>query len=217
MTAGAPIWEHRAVSPGGGLASFLAGLPVAGRAATWAEAAHAGQRRQVDGAPFMVHPFEVAMLLHAAGYGDEVLAVGLLHDVLEKGDASIDDVRAEFGAQIAADVAALTEDDGIADYGERKAALRRSAEESREDVLAVFAADKIAKARELRLAAAADRLLASDVAAKREHYVASLALLDRRLPRHPFTDALRFELAAHLLVPSLAWLRPAGARAAVSS
>jgi (p)ppGpp synthase/HD superfamily hydrolase len=199
------------VSPDGGLASFLARMPISSRAAAWADAAHAGQQREADGAPFMVHPYEVAMLLHATGYGDEVVAVGLLHDVIEKGNASIADVRATFGAEIAADVAALTEDESIADYHERKAALRGSAEQAREDVVAVFGADKVVKARELRLAAAADRLLAREAACRREHYVASLAVLDRRLPRHPLTDALRFELAAHLVVPALAWLRPTGA------
>jgi (p)ppGpp synthase/HD superfamily hydrolase len=160
----------------------------------------------------MVHPYEVAMLLHATGYGDAVVAVGLLHDVVEKAaGASLADVRETFGAQIAADVAALTEDESIADYHERKAALRRSAETAREDVVAVFAADKIVKARELRLAAASDQLLAREVACKRDHYVESLAVLDRRLPGHPLTDALRFELAAHLVVPTLAWLQPTGA------
>jgi (p)ppGpp synthase/HD superfamily hydrolase len=205
------------VSPDHGLATFLARLPVSCRAAARADAAHEGQQREVDGAPFIVHLYEVAMLLHTSGYGDEVLAVALLHDIVEKGGASIDGVRAEFGPQIAADVAALTEDESIADYDERKAALRRSAEEAREDVLAVFAADKVVKARELRLGAAADRLLAREVACKRAHYAASLEMLERRLPCHPLTDALSFELAEHLVVPALAWLRPAPAPAAVTS
>ena len=194
-----------------GLAAFLARMPIARRAAAWADAAHDGQKRRADGAPFMVHPYEVAILLYATGYGDAVVAVGLLHDVVEKGGASVGDVSASFGPEIAADVAALTEDETMADYHERKAALRRSAETAREDVVAVFAADKIVKARELRLAAASDQLLAREVACKRDHYVESLAVLDRRLPGHPLTDALRFELAAHLVVPTLAWLQPTSA------
>jgi len=192
-------------------------MPVSSRAAAWAQEAHAGQTRRVDGAPFVVHPFEVAMLLHGTGYGDEVIAVGLLHDVAEKGGASIEDVRAAFGPRIAADVATLSEDERIADYHERKAALRRSAEAAREDVVAVFAADKVVKARELRFAAVADRLPARELACNRSHYVASLEVLDRRLPGHPLTDALRFELAVHLVVPALAPLLPAGAPAVIAS
>jgi (p)ppGpp synthase/HD superfamily hydrolase len=196
--------------PGDGdLGAFLERLPIASRAAARAERWHAGQTRDVDGAPFMLHPYEVAMLLHVTGYGDAVLAVGLLHDVVENSAASVADVRDAFGPEIAADVAALTEDEGIADYEERKAALRRAAEASREEVLAVFAADKVVKAREIRVAAAGDRLPAREVALKRAHYEASLELLDRRLPGHPLTEALRFELAAQLVTPALAWLRPA--------
>jgi hypothetical protein len=115
-------------------------------------------------------------------------------------------------------VDALSEDPGIADYDARKQALRERAGASAEEVVAVFAADKIVGARELRLAAAADRVSARDAAVKRAHLVECLAVVERRLPDHPFTDALRFELAAHLAVPALAWLQsePAAAPVAVS-
>lgn len=205
------------VSSEGDLAAFVADLPLSSRAAAWAAAAHAGQERQADGAPFVVHPFEVAMLLHASGYRDEVVAAGLLHDVVEKGGATAGDVDEAFGAAVAEMVRALSEDETIGDYEERKAQLRRRAEAAGDEVLAVFAADKVVKARELRLAAAADRLLAREVACKRAHYVASLEVLERCLPGHPFTDALRFELAVHLRVPALAWLRPAGAPVPIAS
>ena len=191
------------------LAAFVADLPVSRRAAALAADVHAGQERQVDGAPFVVHPFEVALLVHGAGYRDEVVAIALLHDVLEKGEVTPAGLRDAFGAQVAAGVAALSEDDDIAEYRARKAEMRDRAEAAADDIVAVFGADKVVKARELRLAAAADRLAAREVACRREHYVASLGVLERRLPGHPFTDALRFELAAQLDVPALAWLRPA--------
>jgi (p)ppGpp synthase/HD superfamily hydrolase len=210
------VCKHRVVVSEADLAAFAAGLPVARRAAAWAAEAHAGHQRQADGAPFVVHPLEVALLLHAAGYRDDVVAVGALHDVVEKSPATLDDVRDAFGPAIAGMVDALTEDEAIAGYEERKAELRRRAEGASDEVVAVFAADKVVKARELRLVAAADRMAArDDVACKRAHYVASLDVLERRLPGHPFTDALRFELAAQLLVPALAWLRPAGAPVSV--
>jgi hypothetical protein len=211
-----PICKHRTVPDAGEIGSFVAGLPISRRVAAWAAEAHDGQERQVDGAPFMLHPFEVALLLHAGGYRDEVVAVGLLHDVVEKAGLPLTAVREAFGEAIAGRVAALTEDEGIADYHARKAALRAAAEAADDDVLAVFAADKVVKARELRLVAAADGLLAREVACRREHYLASLEVLERRLPDHPFTHALRFELAAQLLVPALAWLRPAPAAMTVA-
>ena len=116
-----------------------------------------------------------------------------------------------FGPAVGGLVDARSEDGAFAAYEQRKSELRRRAEAGSDDVMAVFAADKVVKARELRLAAAADRMLAREIAGKRSHYVASLEVVERRLPGHPFADALRFELAAHLVVPALAWLRPAGA------
>jgi (p)ppGpp synthase/HD superfamily hydrolase len=189
--------------------SFVAGMPVARRAAAWAAGLHAGQARDIDGAPFIMHPLEVALMLHCGGYPDEVVAVAIMHDVVEKGGVTVDAVSAAFGAEVAAMVDALSEDPRIDGYGARKQALRDRAEASDERVLAVFAADKVVGARELRLAAAADRISAHDVAVKRAHLVACLAVLERRIPEHPFTDALRYELAAHLVVPALAWLRTA--------
>ena len=167
------------------LASFAARLPVARRAAAWAAEVHAGQRREADAAPYIVHALEVGLLLHQAGYRDEVVAIGLVHDAVEKGPTSIDAVRAAFGDRIADAVGALSEDDAIADYVERKAALRARVAACDDDVIAVFAADKVVSARELRVAAAADAISARKAACKHGHYVASLELVEGRLPGHP--------------------------------
>jgi hypothetical protein len=218
VAAGAPVCEHRRVVTPDGLDAFVSGLPVSRRAAAWAAEVHHGQARDIDGGPFLMHPLEVALMLHCGGYRDEVVAVALLHDVVEKAGVTVEAIREGFGADIAVMVGALSEDPAIVDYDERKQALRDRVEASDEAVLAVFAADKVVGARELRLAAAAGRISAGDVAAKRAHLVASLAVLERRIPRHPFADALRFELAAHLAVPALAWLRTAnGASSAAST
>jgi (p)ppGpp synthase/HD superfamily hydrolase len=191
------------------LTAFLSDMPVARRAAAWAADAHDGQRRPADGADFLVHPLEVALLLHMAGYRDEVVAAGLLHDVVENTDVGTADIVAAFGPRVAAMVATLTEDASIAEHTERKAALRAAAEAADDEAVAVFAADKVVKARELHLAAVAGTMPRREAADKRAHYVASLEVLERRLPGHPFTDALGFELAAHLVTPALAWLAAA--------
>jgi hypothetical protein len=41
----------------------FAGLPMAQAALRFARARHAGQRREIDHAPFIAHPIEVASLL----------------------------------------------------------------------------------------------------------------------------------------------------------
>lgn len=200
-----------------GLSSFLAPDSVGARAAIWAAEAHAGQRRQADGAPFLLHPLEVALLLDQAGCGDEVIAAGILHDVAEKGAATLGDVRDAFGPRIHAIVAVLTEDPDIAGYEQRKATLRDAVAAAGDDVLVVFGADKLAKARELRVAAAGDTIAAREAACKRAHYLAGLELLERRMAGHPITEALRFELVAQEHVPALAWVAPTPADAPVAS
>ncbi len=76
---------------------------------------HRGQRREVDGAPFIVHPLEVASLLYFAGAPDTVVAAGVLHDVIEDTDAAAGDLRARVGDLVTKLVLAVSEDDRIDD------------------------------------------------------------------------------------------------------
>ena len=112
---------------------------------------HAGQRRAGDGAPFVLHPIEVATLLADVGAPDHVVAAGVLHDTIEKTSTEAEDLHQRFGARVAALVVALSEDPAISGYSARKAALRDQVEAAGDEALMVFAADKLSKARELRL------------------------------------------------------------------
>jgi len=204
------ICEHRAMSAVPGLTAYLAGRPIADRAATVAIEAHAGQTRKADGAPFITHPLEVGLLLHVLGYDDDVVAAGILHDVVEKGGMTMESVAGAFGPRVAEMVEALTEDESISEYRVRKAAQRDQVARASDDAVLVFAADKVSKAREARLAGTARRLGADELVARREHYRESIAMIEARLPGHPFADELRFELATQTVVPDLAKLLRAG-------
>jgi (p)ppGpp synthase/HD superfamily hydrolase len=177
----------------------LTGLPVTGRALAYAQHVHAGQTR-ADGAPFIVHPVEVACLLHDVGAADHVVAAGVLHDVIEKTDVNADDLRGWFGSSITALVVAVSEDKGNGGYSKRKAALRRQVSTAGSEALTVFAADKLAKARELSLqdGANGDRLALS--AGKRTrhlaHYRQCLSLLEHSLGGSPLVAQLRAELGS---------------------
>jgi (p)ppGpp synthase/HD superfamily hydrolase len=173
---------------------------------TFARRAHEGQVREADGAPFVAHPLEVAVLLDIAGAADPVVAAGLLHDVVEHGRASVAELEAGFGAEVAGLVADVTEDAGLSDYVVRKGALRAQVEARGEDAVLLFGADKIAKTRELRAQAAADELEARPAACRHAHYAASLAIVERRLPEHPLTSLLRLELLELAMLPALSWL-----------
>src|SRR4029079_7994226 len=137
------ICEHRAMSAVPGLTAYLAGRPVADRAATVAAAAHEGQTRKADGAPFITHPLEVGLLLHVLGYDDDVVAAGILHDVVEKGGMTMESVAGAFGPRVAEMVEALTEDESISEYRVRKAAQRDQVARASDDAVLVFAADKV--------------------------------------------------------------------------
>jgi (p)ppGpp synthase/HD superfamily hydrolase len=81
--------------------SFLQDLPLARDAVDFASERHAGQRREGDGAEFILHPIEVAALLERSGCPDYVVAAAILHDVLEDTDAERADLESRFGPEIA--------------------------------------------------------------------------------------------------------------------
>lgn len=172
---------------------FLSELPVTRAALAYAEGLHDGQRRQSDGAPFIAHPLEVAYLLAQTGADDEVVAAGVLHDTLEKTSADRSELTRRFGDRVAGLVVAVSEDESIAGYARRKAALRAQVAEAGPDAQAVFAADKVSKARELHSGAR----LAPEIRRRRlEHYERSLLLLVQRIPDSPLVRSLEEELRA---------------------
>ena len=176
-------------------ASFIGRSPLTRAALAFAEGRHSGQTRDLDTTPFVTHPLEVARLLNDAGYSDEVVAAGVLHDVLEDTDAERADLDARFGTAVAWLVTAVSDDPSIEDPRERKAALRRQVAEAGDRAAAIFAADKISKVRELRARISSG---GSDEAdrTKLDHYEQSLAMLSELIPGHVLVDQLRRELDA---------------------
>src|SRR6476469_1719485 len=102
---------------------FIHELPMTMVAFAYAKRAHDGQLRRVDGAPFIVHPLEVASLLDCAGAPDHLVAAGVLHDTIEKTHVVASDLRERFGNRVATLVLAVSEDEHITGYARRKAAL----------------------------------------------------------------------------------------------
>jgi (p)ppGpp synthase/HD superfamily hydrolase len=182
---------------------FADARPALREAVAWATRMHADQRRAVDHAPFVLHPLEVAALLNGRGFDDDVVAAGVLHDVVENTSATVEDVRARFGDRTAAIVAAVSEDDSIEDYADRKAALRSQAAAGGPEARAVYVADKVAKVRELRAQAAhvPSILREPAVRAKLEHYEQSLAMLRAAADGLALVDQLAFELWALRVLP----------------
>ena len=62
--------------------------------------AHDGQMR-ASGEPYVLHSVEVARMLAELGLDHHAVAAGLLHDVVEDSDWTVDDVRARFDPEVA--------------------------------------------------------------------------------------------------------------------
>lgn len=179
-------------------------FPKSQAAVAYARRRHAGQYR-LDSSPFILHPLEVARLLMGIRAPDHLVAAGILHDVLEKTDASASELHEWFGGRITALVVAVSDDDRIDGYGRRKAALRRQVAGAGHEALTLFAADKLSKLRELRRETGVNHDQPRAPARRRElrarrlrHYQRSLALLEERLPDSPLVRELRGELHSYL-------------------
>ena len=68
---------------------------------------HDGQTR-ASGEPYLVHPLEVALVLAEMKMDPVAVAAGLLHDSVEDTSVTIEDIRKEFGEQVAHIVEGVT-------------------------------------------------------------------------------------------------------------
>ncbi|SKC38446.1 HD domain-containing protein [Maledivibacter halophilus] len=62
--------------------------------------AHEGQYRKLNRIPYIVHPFEVALILQKNNASEEVIAAGILHDTLEDTKLKEKDIEKMFGHDI---------------------------------------------------------------------------------------------------------------------
>lgn len=180
--------------------SFARELPLTRAALDFAQARHAGQQRVADGAPFLMHPVEVASLLEREGCRDEVVAAAVLHDVLEDTDTQRSELAERFGSTVADLVAGVSDDPAIAGEEARKDEVRERVRREGGDGLAVYAADKVSKVRELRylVAAGLDR---SQVETRLERHRKSLEMLETALAGSRLVELLRFELESFDALP----------------
>ncbi|MGO3886066.1 MAG: RelA/SpoT family protein [Mycetocola sp.] len=93
-----------------------ADLSVIEHAYEVAERAHRPQKRQ-SGEPYITHPVAVAQILADLGIGAKTLAAALLHDTVEDTDYTLEELRADFGDEIAMLVDGVTKLDKVK-YGD---------------------------------------------------------------------------------------------------
>lgn len=66
----------------------------------FADKAHDGQKRK-SGDPYISHPVEVAKILIEYGADDASIIAALLHDTVEDTDVTLDDIKKQFGEEVA--------------------------------------------------------------------------------------------------------------------
>ncbi|SDN49898.1 GTP pyrophosphokinase [Desulfonauticus submarinus] len=77
------------------------------KAYVFSAAAHAGQIR-LSGEPYLSHPLEVANILTDLYLDGATIAAGLLHDTVEDTQTTIEEIREQFGKQVAKIVNGVT-------------------------------------------------------------------------------------------------------------
>lgn len=183
------------------LAAAMERSPLVAAALEKAAEAHAGQIRNGSGGmPYIEHPKAVATLLAEHGFDEEVLAAALLHDVVEDSDTTVEELRVSFGEPVAGMVAALSDDESIADYSARKVEHRERVAAADGAALAIYGADKLTNVAMLRRtygtegeAVAEEFKVPLDL--KLEIWEADLELLRGSAPELGFLEQLDAELS----------------------
>ncbi len=120
-------------------------------ASAFAAHKHRDQRRKgADASPYINHPIAVAnVLANEAGITDPtILAAALLHDTIEDTATTPQELEAEFGAQIAAVVAEVTDDKSLPKQERKRLQIEHAATLSEQAKL-VKLADKICNVRDM--------------------------------------------------------------------
>lgn len=96
-------------------------MDIKEKAKLFAIQAHMGQvRKNEKDKPMIMHPISVGELLESFGYDDNVVAAGYLHDVVEDTKYTIEDIKKEFGSDIASLVMGASEPDKSLSWEARK-------------------------------------------------------------------------------------------------
>lgn len=117
-------------------------VPLVEHAMRIALDAHKDQVRKTDGSPYVVHPLMVALILQRHLCADEIIAAGLVHDVLEDTSVTEAYLRRELGDVVTDYVVAVSEDKSLS-WEERKKKYIETLRQAPEGAKAVSVADKI--------------------------------------------------------------------------
>ncbi|WP_180322337.1 HD domain-containing protein [Mesobacillus foraminis] len=118
-------------------------MEIIEKALHMAAKAHEGQYRKQSRIPYITHPVAVGMILMKAGYEDDIIAAGILHDCVEDTELTIDQLKNVFGLKIASIVEGCSEPDKSLPWETRKEHSIEFLKGASEDIRAVACADKL--------------------------------------------------------------------------
>lgn len=95
-----------------------------------------GNQKRVSGEPYIIHPIAVADILVNLGMDYQSLVAALLHDVVEDTDYTLDELKSEFGGEIAVLVDGVTKL-GHLQFSEKESREEQQAENIRKMLLAM--------------------------------------------------------------------------------
>jgi hypothetical protein len=142
----------------------------------------------------------VAEILAEAGFDDEVVAAGLLHDTVEHTPLRVDDIRRRFGERIGSLVEAMSDRAEIEDWKGRKDEHRRRIGTAGRDAIAIYAADKFCGIREARggyaeIAEGVEDRLGNPLDLRLRAWDEDLRVIGAVAPPLPFAGEIATELA----------------------
>lgn len=114
-----------------------------------------GKTRKISSTPFILHPLEVAQILSVLTDDMEIIAAGVLHEIVEGTDGTLAEIKNRFGSRVAGLVDSVTEEvfqdeDKAATWKKRKAkslgVLSRTRDKA---VQMLWLADKLSSIRAL--------------------------------------------------------------------
>ena len=111
--------------------------------------AHGDQKRKVTDIPYISHPFMVAMILSQAGYPEDVVVAGVLHDTIEDTELTLGDIVSRFGERVAGIVQGCSEEDRSLPWKARKQHTIDYLKTAPSEVRATSCADKLHNVRSM--------------------------------------------------------------------
>lgn len=116
--------------------------------------AHKNQKRKGSGAPYLVHPMEVAINLMKEKAPEDLIITALLHDTVEDTEITLEDIRKEFGNKIAELVDGVTEPEELRKnstetWQKRKEHTIEFIKKASKEIKLVSCSDKLANTRSL--------------------------------------------------------------------